>query len=146
MGVGNWWHIATVVALCLALIEGVLILGLARAVAPRMGPPPRDVVGVDVGTAVPSIMLSRVGTGAPEPISGHGVDRVVIFVRPSCSGCTELVPVLEPAVELQNGRWEVVVVVCGERERAESYAAALIKRQVRTLLDPDSIGEAAFAT
>ena len=145
MGEETWWHLATAVALFLALVEGALVLGLARVVAsrvtPRQAPP-----GIDVGTMIPPVVLQRADTTERESVSHPAVDRVVLFVSPHCSACKPLLPTIQPVIEQDGQRWELVVVVGSPGSRGEAYVAPLVERGVRTLLDPDGEAEAAFAT
>lgn len=147
MSTDGWWHVATAVALCLALVELVLVLGVARLVAhlPGVGRRPPS-PGVPVGTRIPPLMLPRLNTGVLEPLPHGDAAHLVLFVSPSCSGCKELVPGLQPVLEQGSRRWEVTVVVCGARGRAEAFANTLVDQRVRTLLDPDGAAELAFGT
>lgn len=145
MGAETGWHVATVVALCLAVAEGILVLGLARVVAPVMGRRPAP-PGVPAGTVVVPMTLSRAGVRGQEPVLASGVDHVVLFVSPNCSGCKALLPAIQPEIEQDGRRWEVVVVIGGLRDSAGVYAGPLCDRGVRTFLDPEGVAEAVFAT
>lgn len=95
-----WWHVATVVAICLALSALLLVLGIARLVAhlPGVGRRP-PAPGVPVGTKIAPLVLPRLDTGALESLWCVDADRLVLFVSPSCSGCKELAPGLQPVLE-----------------------------------------------
>jgi len=147
MGTEVWWHTATIVALVLTAAEAILLLGLARAVAPlvvsRPGPPAER--GVAVGTKMPFMLLPTAAHGHLQPVIGDGTDRVVLFITPSCSACTAVLPTLQPVIEWGSRPWEVVAVVCGPQLNVEDYVRALDPR-ICALLDPDSAVESAFAT
>jgi|GEM_PF-3571893 hypothetical protein len=148
MGAEMWWHVATIIALVLAAAEAILLLGLTRVVAPLVtGSGPRQSAerGVAVGTIMPAMRLPAADDGCLQPVIGDGIDRVVLFISPSCHVCTTVLPTLQPAITQSGRRWEVVAVVCGPRAAAEEYARAIDPR-IRTLLDPDSAVESAFAT
>lgn len=145
MGAETGWHVATVVALCLAVAEGILVLGLARVVAPMMGRRPAP-PGVPAGTVLAPITLPRVGVRGREPVMASGADRVVLFVSPNCSACKALLPAIQPEIDQDGRRWEIVAVIGGPRDGAEAYASPLCDRGVRTFLDPDGTAEATFAT
>jgi len=149
VGAESWWHAATVVALALALVEGVLLLGLARAVAPLLAARGGDRSaewGLPVGTTAPALRLAGRGSDVPEPVVLAGRDHIVLFLTPSCSGCVAVAPVIQPVIEEGGRSWEVLALLCGNRERAEAFAAQRIDPGVRVLFDPDGAAEAAFQT
>ncbi len=144
MDAEGWWHVATLIGLCLLVVEGVLILGMARVLARIAGRRP-PTPGVPIGASVPAILLPSLGDEIPQLIVGDGVARVVLFVSTACPGCAELVPSVQPTVDHGSSRWAVTVVVAGPAQRARTYAETMINRRVRIVLDPDGIADTAFA-
>lgn len=149
MSAETWWHLVTVTALVFAVAAALLAIGLARAVAVltqsahRMTPADRGLV---VDASVPAVLLpARFGAG-PEPLLRPGIDQLVLFLSPTCSGCTALASTVQPALIQGNRRWDVVLIVCGAREQAEGYTLQHIDNHVRVLFDYTGEAELAFAT
>lgn len=103
----GWWVAAFVVQWVLVIVLCVVVVALARQVGIlhlRLGPLGAlevDDEGPPLGEA-PQSVAARGPDGRPTTLGGPGLDRLVVFVSPTCPICEQVLPSVPAAASLSG--------------------------------------------
>jgi len=103
-----------------ALIQGCVLVLLVRQVGMlhlRLQPAGARTtnVGPEIGMTLPEIQADDIH-GNLVPIISYGRARLLFFIAPPCTACTELLPAAKTIARSERGRFDVVFITAFEDE------------------------------